>query len=377
VFGVNSYHSAMYLFTSDGLFLATLGGDTRTRPCLRANEERRGMILNGYAYGGEHFWPNLTQVPGEGIYLVAGHEYSGVQTLTGFDTVRRIQPFSVRVTSGMLAALPETREEQLQRQKGGRPERPTARLTVRADAVTVDGRLDDWRDTPWMTLDSSRDIRAAVAIDDATLFAAWETGMPELLDNRSGELATLFADGGGLELSIGTEAPPDQGRRGNYFHHGQRLNQPKPGDVRLFVTRRGNPRTGPIVAALYEQVAESEGQSRGESYESPIGTVTLARVEPVADQVQLAQRDGDFELAIPLATLGFTPQEGKRYLGDIGIIIGDGTEATARLYWSAKNATMVSDLPSEAELKAALWGIWERPKANADEEHARGRPAPQ
>ena len=45
--------------------------------------------------------------------------------------------------------------------------------------------------------------------------------------------------------------------------------------------------------------------------------------------------------------------------GDIGILRGNGTETTARSYWSNKATAITADVPSEAALTPHLWGTIE------------------
>ena len=45
-------------------------------------------------------------------------------------------------------------------------------------------------------------------------------------------------------------------------------------------------------------------------------------------------------------------------LGDIGLLRGNGQETVQRAYWNNQSAQIVSDLPSEARLEPANWGLW-------------------
>jgi len=65
---------------------------------------------------------------------------------------------------------------------------------------------------------------------------------------------------------------------------------------------------------------------------------------------------GNFEISIPLATLGLKPQPGQKLKGDIGILRGNGFQTVQRVYWSNKASGIVADVPSEAELTPKLWG---------------------
>lgn len=130
------------------------------------------------------------------------------------------------------------------------------------------------------------------------------------------------------------------------------------GDIRLLVTRVGNPQDGPLLAVRFQQVG-GEGHGEGVTYTSPIGEVDFGSVKDVSDRVRLAQRGGNYELAVPLAVLGLEDAEnGKRTIGDIGILVGNGSDTKLRMYWNNKAAQMTSDIPSEARLMPSEWGTW-------------------
>jgi hypothetical protein len=57
-------------------------------------------------------------------------------------------------------------------------------------------------------------------------------------------------------------------------------------------------------------------------------------------------------MAIPLEQ--FTAQ-----IVDIGLVVGDGTEARTRFYRSNKASGMNSDVPSEARRLPVEWVVWE------------------
>ena len=73
------------------------------------------------------------------------------------------------------------------------------------------------------------------------------------------------------------------------------------------------------------------------------------------------QRGGgqySIEAAIPLAELGWNPQAGGTYRGDVGVIYGDdaGTVNLLRSYWSNEATALVNDVPGEIMLFPAQWG---------------------
>jgi hypothetical protein len=215
------------------------------------------------------------------------------------------------------------------------------------------GHLDDWPGAAWAEVDPRRGIRAAVAVHGDTLYAAWQTDDPALLANSVAEgWRYAFATGGGLDLMVRTnpDAPEPKRRK----HHGT-YETAAEGDVRLFVTRAGDAKTGEVLAVRFQQVA-----GRGEEvvYDSPIGRVTFDAVADVSGRVRLGQANGTYEVAVPLEVLGLRLKPGMTTLGDLGVLVGDGRETRARLYWSNRAAQMVSDIPSEARLAPHEWGTW-------------------
>ena len=75
--------------------------------------------------------------------------------------------------------------------------------------------------------------------------------------------------------------------------------------------------------------------------------------------MRLASSGGDYELSIPLKTLGLKPKAGEAIRGDVGVLRGDGFQTLQRSYWSNKATGLTSDVPSEAMLTPHLWGKWE------------------
>jgi hypothetical protein len=132
--------------------------------------------------------------------------------------------------------------------------------------------------------------------------------------------------------------------------------QPVAGDLRLLVTQVD----GKTKAVLYRQVVPGTPDKQKVPFSAPWHSITFDSVTDVSDQVQLADDGkGDYEISAPLDLLGLNPQDGMKINGDIGILRGDGTQTTQRVYWNNKATAIVSDVPSEAMLTPNLWGIWQ------------------
>ena len=79
----------------------------------------------------------------------------------------------------------------------------------------------------------------------------------------------------------------------------------------------------------------------------------------VTNEVQLAtNREGRYEISVPLSVLQWQPKPGTVYRADIGLLRGKDGQTTQRVYWSNKATAITADVPSEAELTPRLWGKW-------------------
>jgi hypothetical protein len=351
LWAVNGNMGNMYLFTADGLFVATLFHDVRRGKSWAMPAAGRGMRLNDLTLHDENFWPSIAQTEDGRVYLVDGVHTSLVR-VDGLDDIRRLPGRELSVTADDLhqAQAWLVRREALRQKVQGQD---TLTVALRDRAPAVDGKLDDWAGAAWVDIDKSGvaanfnsnskpfDVTAAVAVSGGRLYAAFRTGDPDLLRN-TGETATApFRTGGALDLMVGADPNADPRRE-----------KPATGDVRLVVTRV----RGRTLAVLYRAVVP--GTKEPVPFSSPWRTVTIDRVEDVSDRVELASSGGDYELSVPLATLGLRPEAGAAVRGDVGVLRGDGSQTVQRVYWSNKATALTSDVPSEAMLTPALWGKW-------------------
>jgi len=65
---------------------------------------------------------------------------------------------------------------------------------------------------------------------------------------------------------------------------------------------------------------------------------TTWEIGGVASGATLIQRDisKNFEFSVPLAVLGINPQPELRLKGDIGVLRGDASQTSSRVYWANK-----------------------------------------
>jgi hypothetical protein len=353
LFAINSNHGMVYLFTADGLFVTALfepmrGGKPWTMPVAE-----RGMDLKGLSLGEENFWPSLTQTK-EGEVFLADGSRSSLLKVEGLDQIQRLPATTIRVTAEDLKKISAGQKALESERQSATAVKPLKVLTV--EGLKVDGLLSDWGKADWVDIDkrgvkayfnaktTAYNITAAVGISDGRLFAAYRTGDASVLKN-SGEMeSATFKTGGALDLMIGTNPSADPKR-----------SIPVEGDLRLLVTLiHGKPK-----AVLYRPVVPGTLAGVKVPFSSPWRTVTMDEVKDITSELQFAaDAKGNYEYSVPLSALHLKPVPGLMIKGDIGLLRGDGTETLSRSYWNNKGTSIVSDVPSEAELTPGLWGNW-------------------
>ena len=359
LWAINGNMGNVYLMTVDGLFVATLWKDGRVSSWAMP-AAKRGMSVKDASLNAEDFWPSITQTSDGEIYITVGVETTcSIVKVEGLESIRRLPAMSVPGTNETLAAASQyfVKRDQLRADREGTG---TLSIALRKTPPVVDGKLDDWADAAWVTIDSRTNqvgvwgheetkTRAALCVAGDRLYAAFKTGDPNHLRNSGEALPMLFKTGGALDLMLGTDPSANPKR-----------DKPVAGDLRLVVTMaKGKP-----MAALYRAVVPNSPNPV--PFSSPWRTVMFDRVDDVSAEIQLAaggEKDpkakgdhGIFEMSIPLAVLGLKPEAGKSIKGDVGLLRGNGFQTMQRVYWQNKATGLISDVPGEAMLTPQLWG---------------------
>ncbi len=356
VWGINSNAGDMYLFTADGFFITQLFQDSRSGKSWAMPAPQRNMLLNDLTLHDENFFPTLTQTPDGNVYVIDGGRTSIVR-VDGLNTMRHLPTFSLDLTSGQLldAQRYMTQHELARQQASGEN---SLQVTVRTGSTpTLDAVASKMKDAKWATIDrritqvgwSQKPdlVEAAITIAGDRLFASFHSGDPKLLQNAGGVANAPFKTGGALDLMIGANPNANPQRQ-----------SPVAGDIRLLVYQVA----GQTKAMLYRAVVS--GTKDPVPFSSPSRTITLDQVEDVSGLVELSSSAGNYTFSIPLKTIGLKPVAGEKIKADVGILRGNGTQTTQRVYWNNKATGITSDVPSEAELVPNLWGEWQFQSAN-------------
>jgi hypothetical protein len=372
IWALNGNMGNVYLFTADGLFVATLFHDARLGRPWAMPIARREMLLNDLTLHDENFWPSITQTSDGKVYLVDGGRTSLIR-VDGLDSIRRLADSELNVSADQLREATDFRlQAELRRQQSRGADRLVVTMRSKAPAIDAAFQGDNWGWASWVDIDKAgvaaffnsnskpHDVTAALCVAGDRLYAMYRVDDPKLLSNSGELLQNLFKTGGALDLMIGANPAADPHR-----------NRAVAGDERLLVTQVRDK----TVAVLYQPVAFGParaavgGKAEPVAFSSPLRTIRFDRVEDVSDQVRFAsvvEKDykahaerGVFGFSIPLATLGLKPRPGEILRGDIGILRGADFQTIQRAYWSNKATGIMSDIPSEAELTPQLWGLFE------------------
>lgn len=348
------------VFTSDGLMAATLFHDSRTAPRWRMPVRTRGMELAHLTLGDETFWPTVSQARDDGaIYLCTGAgSTSSLVRVDGFERTKRIPARDIPVDQALLARCTAWQAE-LERERQALNAPKELALPLAAPAPAVDGDLADWAGAAWAAVDErgtaanfnsdSRPyaVHASLRIAGDRLYAAWRTTEKDLCVNSAEQATAPFKTGSALDLMLGADPAAKADRQ-----------KPVAGDLRLLITRRPDGKKTKTWAVLYRAVVPGTAEDARVPFSSPWRSIHFDAVTDVSAQVELAQKEGDYEASIPLAVLGLKPAAGQRLRGDLGVLRGKDGLTSQRVYWSNKATGITADVPSEAELQPGLWGTF-------------------
>lgn len=361
VFALNANSGQIYLMTVDGFFVAALfRHGWHSAPWGNA-VLKRGDNLNDRTSDGEGFRQTITRTPDGKVYVQALNHTSSIVEVKGLESVRRLPSFTVEVTPGQLEAAKslEAAREAARQERDGRK-----RLgVVVGSGMTLDGCPDDWGDAEFVLLDFETEAALKIARNGAgkpCLYAALKTRHANVLANSGADpWVNMFKTGGAFDVQLETDVKSDASAK------------------RLLLSEVG----GRLRAILYEPKSMRTGSPGAVS--SPSRTVRFDFIGDVSKEVGFAKgrlTDGKYrvtnaetvesvrdfrwsggllefcEFEIPLDLLGWRPEAGVEYRGDIGFLLGDGSSVRRRTYWNNKATSQLYDAPDESLLHPKLWG---------------------
>ncbi len=322
-----------FLMTMDGLYLASILQDSK------------GDITMDETFTGQESFGGFIWKDEKGRILaqLGGPSYL-IMEIKGLETTRK-QVLTVEVTQQQIdkgLAIAETRKHAV----GTEP----AELTINRLGVlpTEPVVADLAKDQPLlagasealvtMAGDPSRWFRTALAQDGKDLVVAWQVADSSPWKNGSTRFTHAFIGGDCVDL---------------------KLDIPGRGPVRLLVAPLDGKNT-----VIYSQ-ANSAQKDAGVTYmvgNNPANATRLDVVK-ILDTARAVSKTGmngySVLLRVPLADIGLNPADTKTLKGIVGVIYSDplGVNRVARMYWFDKATDLVSDVPSEARLDPATWGV--------------------
>jgi hypothetical protein len=343
--GVVSNFGYYTLFTEDGMHAARLFHDHRTgAPGWYSTEAPVGMEVGGFTLGGEHFFGSFTRATDGKYYVVAGHNHSSIVEVQGLESLTR-GGRTLEFTARHMAACEDYVRRQCLTEARAAP--PRFLRVPRIEKFKADGDLGEWAAA------QPADIRGAgtarLAYNAENLLLAFQAKDSTPLLNTGGEPKMLFKTGDSVDLQIAADPKADPKRM-----------EPAAGDVRLLITEV----QGKIVGVLYRYRVPGTPDGAAEFFNSPWRSARVDRIETLKDLPAAAQKSQSgytLEIAVPLKALGLEPKPGMRLPADFGILLGDekGQETRERLYWANPATALITDIPSEIELRPAMWGTVE------------------
>ncbi len=353
LWGLNANLGEVYLLTDDGLFVDSLFEDFRLgraqgfywgRPW--ALKAERGMLLNDATAKAEYFWTTLNQADDGQAYLVVGINHCSIVHLDGIHSLERLPETTFELTAEQLADVHRRLLDYHHHLLAGKKnELGLNIMKVRTFSeppvfeTLFAGDAPSWHYLGYyhnrMTRKTPVHCLAGTTRDK--LHLAFKTGDAKLLDaTNHATVQEILLHGGALDLHLGAPG----------------------GDLRLLVTLANRK----VVAFLLRSKTSDNAAPQG--FDSGWRSLAFDSVEEVGASVELASKDGNYLLSVPLSLLGLDPLP-DGIPADVGIIRTVRrrypTPATVphRLYWYNEGPKFVADPAGEAMPTPHLRGRWE------------------
>jgi hypothetical protein len=316
VIGVNGYYGQFNLLTSEGLWVAALGKDSRTGPAADEN-----------AVWCENFSGTLFRNRDNGkVYLMGGETDLRIWEVTGLDSMKKAeQPFDLRPedVQAAVATLPAATAP------------ATKRIRARSFTPVIDGEPQEWSFDAGTPIDGGegRSGRIHVAYDQRNLYIMASVDDASPWANAGSDYGLLFTSGDSINLMLST-----------------------PEATRILIA----PMNGETATVIYR--SDSHGKAKeARTFSSPTGSVEFAAVTlSRTSKAAVSRQAGHYvvEASIPLSEIGIHPVPGTVLRGDVGIVFSDasGRKGVRRSFYYDHDTAIINDIPSEARLAPSRWG---------------------
>ncbi len=336
-----------YLVTGDGLYVDQLMQDSRSQSDPWPKNPKRGVLVNNMAPGGESFCGWFCRLKDGRYLLTTGFLDCRVLQVEGIDSLRRLPGGSFTVTKADVARAREIQAFRL----NARRITPRTEIAKRKQAFTVDGKLDDWNGVKPLALPTPIKKGGLVryAWDAKNLYVVWQVQDKTPMKNMADRWEHAFKDDA-VDLMFRPTANNIDSRKLLV------------GDCRILFTRQ----RGKDLGILYRPKSKTPKSYRFDAFEGANrqNAHTMQEVRQLTPKdlqyaISRSQTGYVVEAAIPWDLLGGRPDSGNATRMDFGALLGDpaGGRVANRVYWSNRNTAIVSDIPSEARLEPAQWGI--------------------
>ncbi len=343
VWAINGNCGEWFLLNQDGYYLGHLfQGDPLKVKFPEKAVPGADMTECPCGGGGEDFGGSLVQGADGKVYAEAGaHSYWNL-LLSGFDKI-------VKVGGGKLEIKPEDiplakaqQEAQLQAAVG------TLQIEVKKLSPTLTGNLGkDFQGVQPVSFKKSDDsaVRAVMAWDEKNLYLGWDVNDSTPWVNGATDAAQLYVCGDTADFQFGSDSKANSKRA-----------EAAAGDIRISI---GNFQGKPT-AELYRPISpvkKPKAFSSGLVAKYEMDYVDVIGDAQVVANIRPDKKGYIVEASIPWAALGFTPEPGVKYHGDLGVTHGNVDSRTSlRTYWSNQETGLVNDVVYEIRLVPKNWG---------------------
>jgi hypothetical protein len=179
-----SYMGEIYIYTVDGLLVATLGGDTRSSPFWPYPSQTRGMEITDLSFEAEQFWPFMFGEDDGKVYLAVGKWHTSIVRLDGLESIQRVDLGSITVSQQEIAEAAPLRAESLSREK------LKAEVDVHHVGASIKAAPENWPAKDWASIDKNSSFQ--MGTDGKNLIVAYRTSYPDLLRNSATEFPFAF-----------------------------------------------------------------------------------------------------------------------------------------------------------------------------------------